>query len=512
MEEQMAVEDTAAKEEVEVEDCSFTVYEIDFDYEFDAPRFFDFSQEELPLGARQAEAWFNSARSYPPSPFVCKLVPKEVILKENIQVSPKSKGREEISAESMDDEDGHNRQISTTQHDNRIMFKNPTEQSTSGLTFHSHTENRPDSKAQFSKKPSFPRSSSLMMPTASHLAKQNHPFRSGHSRSIFEKTSNNSISMNGVENQAAKRQKLEGGLLRKVEGASQLQQNNFVHKLPKREGLVDGNTAHTRPRFTIPREPDLETAHRAQRIRFRPKSSKEAEKVTSAVGGFKALPLNKKVFEAPSWIPKRSTPCLPKFQEFHLKTSERALQHSSTISNSNAPCNQSDKVLHKHANSLLSEFGNRECSRTNTLITSRPDDGESSHCFKALALNKKILESKGDVGVFRNNKKEATVPMEFDFHTGKRSQYNPPVELFSKLSVTSDAQRTANFESKLQPSINRMLKGTKENRWDCSQQGNEIKQTSSKLPLPSGMQQLNAAEGSNGVHIAAGNNWSKNIR
>lgn len=45
----------------------FVAVEIDLDYEFDAVRYFDFSRDESPAEARQAELWFESAKSYPPS-------------------------------------------------------------------------------------------------------------------------------------------------------------------------------------------------------------------------------------------------------------------------------------------------------------------------------------------------------------------------------------------------------------------------------------------------------------
>lgn len=45
----------------------FEVSEVDFDYEFDASRFFDFTRPESSLEAEHAERWFESAPSYPPS-------------------------------------------------------------------------------------------------------------------------------------------------------------------------------------------------------------------------------------------------------------------------------------------------------------------------------------------------------------------------------------------------------------------------------------------------------------
>lgn len=76
-----------------------------------------------------------------------------------------------------------------------------------------------------------------------------------------------------------------------------------------------------------------------------------------------------------------------------------------------------------------------------------------------------IFSSKGDIGVFRNSKRETTVPMvlkrclylsyltcwnknlilyyalismqEFNFHSGKKIQHNPPTDLFSKVNLIS---------------------------------------------------------------------------
>lgn len=54
-------------EEDTIEFTTFTVFEIDLDYEFDAARYFDFSRAESIAEARQAELWFASAATCPPS-------------------------------------------------------------------------------------------------------------------------------------------------------------------------------------------------------------------------------------------------------------------------------------------------------------------------------------------------------------------------------------------------------------------------------------------------------------
>ncbi|XP_073133158.1 protein TPX2-like [Henckelia pumila] len=508
-------EEEEEEEEVVVE-CTFTVYEIDLDYEFDAARFFDFTRLESPLEARQAEVWFHSAGSYPPSPFVANLVPRDEMLMGNICISPKFKGVENMNPrESVSDieEDEEISVVDTNYRDfegktslqigSRTKLQNPSKSLPSG-----YIKSKPHTKLLMT--PSCPRTSTLLKPTASQLAKQNHPLQAGHSRSNMsvEKMDTSSVSTFGIENHAAKRQKLEGGLLRKVVDAEQLQQISFVHKAPKRDGI----TNHTKTRITIPRDPDLETAHRA--LKTRPKTSKEAENgVASTVRRFKARPLNRKILEAPSLLPKRSIPILPNFKEFHLKTSERAMLHKSVVPKFAVPGHQSDKASHKYSTNITADRGNREPERPINMNASRPEVCESSHGFKALPLNKKILTSKGAFGVFRNNKKDTTVPTEFNFHTEKRFNHNPPIELFNKLSLAPETQQTPNHESKLPHSISTSAKGSKENRLACFQKDNEIKKPSkSRLPVLVGMQQIGVEAAKIEVYAASCFNWSNGIR
>lgn len=69
----MGEEEEGVETEMEVEMAEaeegevFVVREIDPDYEYDAPQHFDFAREESAAEAREAELWFESAGSYPPS-------------------------------------------------------------------------------------------------------------------------------------------------------------------------------------------------------------------------------------------------------------------------------------------------------------------------------------------------------------------------------------------------------------------------------------------------------------
>ncbi|KAL1547534.1 protein TPX2-like isoform X2 [Salvia divinorum] len=504
MEEEMAEH---AANEVEVE-YTFTAYEIDLDYEFDAARFFDFENDESPVEARQAELWFDSAGTYPPSPFVQNLVPREEMLFENINISPKSKGAENMNMSESDsdveagheimamkygdDEEGKDKGTScTVRIDIQQKVQSRPHNVPSGLTLYNHMKStvKVETQRKSSVKPTYIRSSTLMKPTASQLAKQNCPAQAGYSRSnlcVSEKASKSSATGCMVENQAAKRQKLEGGLLRKVDWTVQLQQTTFVHKVPKRDAVLDG-PRHTKPTITIPRDQHLETACRAQRLRS---DSIKDEKETSTVGRFKALPLNRKILKAPSLLPKRSIPHQPTFQEFHLKTSERAALHGSAAFKSTAPSHHSDKGL--HSSNVTKDCGNKVPGRYSTVNTaSRTDSIQSSQCFKALRLNKKILTSKGDLGIFLNIKKETTVPMEFNFQTEKRCHDNPLTGLFNKLSLAASEAQVTNFESRVPCSISTHTKGSKENGWGSFRQGNQIKQPAKlKPPLLEGKKQF----------------------
>ncbi|XP_004511630.1 protein TPX2 isoform X2 [Cicer arietinum] len=439
---------------MEIEHQVFVSDEIDLDYEFDAARFFDFTQQEPLAQARQAELWFQTAATYAPSPFVANHV-----LKEEIAVTttttvhhPKPNVLQHFGSKSVSGS-GKISGLLGGVHQNVAMQP--------GLTFNSKTTGDGlNSKAKFAR---VKRSSTLMKPTASQLAKQNSPAQivgSRFQKVLAHKKEINLANSSEIESQAAKRQKLESGLLCKVGDVKP--QTNFVHKTPKKIVTADQNSGCSKLKITVPREPDLETSHRAQRIR--PKNAAETEFVTVALPKFKARPLNRKILNAPSLpLPKRTTARLPEFQEFHLNTWERAMQHTSTTSSSTLPCNVSAKDLDKHATVSAPQNRTKDLRRPSVTDALNHNGLDCGHNFKARLINKKILSSKGDIGVFHNIKQEITVPMEFNFRTEKRAQHNPPIELFSKLSLTSGAQSTNGSKSKLRPHFKVFRKDSKEN-------------------------------------------------
>ncbi|XP_022737441.1 protein TPX2-like isoform X3 [Durio zibethinus] len=368
------------EEPLEVEEC------FDIKYEFDAQQWFDFNQLETEWEAKEAELWFQSAGSYPPSPFAIKL-----------NWSYDINGDEEFGNGSIDFDDRDNLRAKTN---SRV-------------------------------KPSLSRSSTLMKPTASYLAKQNQS-RAVHSNQLhrrlqksLDRLDDRSAKSSSVtEVIATKRQKLEAGYISKV--AHLKHQALFVHKKPKTALSLDGNSVCAKPKVTIPREPELQTARRAQRHRSNVKPESD-ENAKSNVHFFKALPLNKKILEAPSFpLHKKSLPQPREFQLFHLRTSERARQHAS---------NNAMKLPNYVSTSRKENTGLiRSFNSGNAL---KEEKSEAVNKFKACPLNKKIISSKGENGI-PLNMKETTATIEFKFLRDRRLPDEPPIELFNKLSVSSE--------------------------------------------------------------------------
>ncbi|XP_039063343.1 protein TPX2-like [Hibiscus syriacus] len=232
-----------------------------------------------------------------------------------------------------------------------------------------------------------------MKPTASYLAKQNQSrmVLSNQFQKSLQKPAdrfNKSLSCN--EDDATKRQKLEEGYLFKA--AHLKHQSKFV--LKKLQTVQSLDSVHIKPKVTIPREPELKTAIRAQRHRSKDKAESDGN-AKSNVPLFKALPLNRKILAAPSLpLPKKSLPQPPEFQVFHLRTSERAKQHA---------YNTAMKVAMYVSTSRNENTSLRNFKSINSL---KEEKHEAVNKSKACSPNKKVTSSKG---VLQNmNKKTAT--------------------------------------------------------------------------------------------------------
>ncbi|KAK8648100.1 hypothetical protein V6N13_128862 [Hibiscus sabdariffa] len=197
-------------------------------------------------------------------------------------------------------------------------------------------------------------------------------------------------------------------------------------------------------KLTTPKEPEFETAQRMRPVRVKSAAELE-EEMMAKILKFKARPLNKKIFEA-SPLPslRRSTPKPPEFQEFHLETMARASKNEerSAVASTEVFClnNQWKPHLTEPKSPVLQTSLRAKPPKVKSSIELEQEELENAPKFKARPLNKKIFESKGELGIFCNAKKQVTIPQEFHFATHERIPLPVAVaDLFDKLSLNSES-------------------------------------------------------------------------
>ncbi|XP_004506281.1 uncharacterized protein [Cicer arietinum] len=343
--------------EIEVEDSSLCLDDdIDVNYEYDAPRFFDFTKQENIFDDCEAEHWFEFAQSYPPSPFLIKLRLGNHAMK-NKQVSTMedndSRGDENCNETTQDTLDGKKKSVRKSSSSKSKVF-------------------------------------TFMKPTASHLAKLKNPTEVQTPQQFRRNQEKNASS---IDCQLTKRQKLEAGYLRK--GAHLKHQTILTHKKTEEVVPTDVNLA-SKPNVTVPKEPNLQTAVRAQRHKTKT-NAESSEHAKSSFEVFTSRPSSKKG---------------------HGSLNNNSISNSETRRNTSVGSRQ-------------------EKCRLNSKLQGKIDD--------------KKLSRKGERSVFRNIKVFPLEPNE------KRFLDEPPTELFSKLNLTSEAKQTAKSQPKEQ-SISKSLK------------------------------------------------------
>ncbi|KAK4358245.1 hypothetical protein RND71_023855 [Anisodus tanguticus] len=363
-------------------ECLDELEEIELEYEFDAAWFYDFCRPETFSEAAEAERWFETAGNYPPSPLIVKLN----LVKEAAAECSRDPSRLREMQTTISSSNASNIHIGSS----ISPYKPKTEET---LSVGRMAKEIPKAKLK-----SEPRGSTLMKPTASHLAKlrsQNPPSK------IDERSSwNSSVSYNA----ATKRQKLESGYLRKV---------------------------------TVPRDPQLETMQRAQRRRS--KNDSEASDHAKAKGQpSKAQPLNTKILKAPVLSPHpKTTLRLPEFHVFKLKTMVRASRNSSA------------NVGHYCLVYLLSNSQNAKSAAHCTSVDfKRPNSqnavkqGNSVTLLKSKALRcNKIFPSSEDTRICKKIGERSTPSMNSKSTVDKRLPVHPPVDLFNKRCIRKPNQR-----------------------------------------------------------------------
>eukprot|EP01018_Ginkgo_biloba_P001561 Gb_27943 [translate_table: standard] len=267
-----------------------------------------------------------------------------------------------------------------------------------------------------------------------------------------------------------------------------------------------------KPKLTRPKPPELETAQRVRPIRFRCPQGEElshdrrrdAGKDTEVQGSSieqKSQCGDRLVFfiilEAPSLpLLQKRAPQLPQFQEFHLKTMERAIQHSGAAS----LVSSTDSVVIPEKQQCKSgpgvSFTEPRPPHLETALRARPpkvktsvellqEELEKVPKFKARPLNKKIFCSRGDLGILHIHKRQVTTPTEFHFATNERiHKPSPPVELFRKLSLNSKHPDPGPQPTRIQPFhlLTEDRGAEKEKRFELLLLENERREQEARIP------------------------------
>ncbi|KAF5744090.1 protein TPX2 isoform X2 [Tripterygium wilfordii] len=526
---------------------------IDETYEFSAPRFFDFVKGETNEDTRKAELWFDNALSYAPSPFMSRIkttrrsvkvdtlcdfseadqmqkvsessdaaateYPSEIKLQSNDKTT-ESKGEEVIRKEPKEENEKNlDVEISAVKEVacvGECKGEAANEKINSGGQVGTEactprptvTSRKGELQATDSKKHQTARKIASLVQNPSALkaktqlqSKVKSAKTSSVTRDTNGKKTTGTPSLLAQDNQAIKRQKLEGGRSRQILTVKPPQ--NLPHKsklgltssslglcyavgnkmnkedrkvyvrepaapfvsmaemmqkfqsstrdlsLPYTNRFLShddtGSVIQSKPTLSLtrPKEPELETAQRIRLVKVKSTAELE-EEMMAKIPKFKARPLNKKILEAPTLpVLPRSTPQPTQFQEFHFMRMSKAKDKEETASVASSRLSHQTNQWKPHQKDPKSPV-------LQTSLRARPPKVKSSFeleqeelekvpKFKARPLNKKIFESKGEMGIFCNEKKHVTIPQEFHFATNERI---PPAaavnDLFDKLSLNSE--------------------------------------------------------------------------
>ncbi|KAJ1257786.1 hypothetical protein BS78_10G022800 [Paspalum vaginatum] len=381
-------------------------FQVDLDYEFDAPTWFDLARDEAPAASAAAQAWFASAPSYPPSPLIAKMLAEDLGFQ---------------TFRSIADTDAAH--CSTASHECSSVAEQKTHWVEGQRPCNGASKHTRQLVCRTTMKPTSLRGSTLMKPTASQLARQNRQLEAKKltqsKKSIGVRSEGSTISSNDCTYQSAKRQRLENGHLNKA--AATANQHEFIHKNHEKNGMnhtLDRPTGLPKLRVTIPREPELATKLRAERSRV-----------------LRSVPTNSKQLNQ-GVAPSAST-----VQAVSTKKVVQPLRGSG---------HQHSSKHHDGFRPNVAAWKSKPERHLNNNVDQKPEDCRGDlFKFKARPLDRKILASKGDVGVFRCAKRNTTVPKEFNLSKGRKGNPAPLSELFNKLSLTAGAHQRHGVEHQI---------------------------------------------------------------
>ncbi|KAL9457807.1 hypothetical protein AB3S75_006789 [Citrus x aurantiifolia] len=524
-----------------------TMAMIDEAYEFSAPRFFDFTKEESEEEMQKAELWFESALSYAPSPFMPRIKaersfkveslcnfseaadqiqkasessdststdcskemkhPSELVSAETrkVEVTPSVATEEKsghlLSADKDTTSEEHIGDSRCTQDNGSVIIEPVDGDKEKGKASAQVGSEVCTPKSMINsgkgvtdaKKQQTAKKIASLIKNPSALKPKNQLQSSQAKRDAIMKKMAGTPTNFALENQAIKRQKLDGGRSRQIlnvkpqilphksklglaNNSSSLCTSTAKTRRDERKVYVrerepaapfvsmaemmqkfnsstrdlslpqNTSLSHGKPKLTLtrPKEPELETSQRVRSVRVKSTAELE-EEMMAKIPKFKARPLNKKILEAPMLpaVP-RSAPQPPEFREFHLETMARANQHAETSSVASTEVSRQENqwkpwCLTEPKSPVLQTLLRARPPKVKSSAELEQEELEKAPKFKARPLNRKIFESKGELGISCTEKKHATRPQEFHFSINERIPLPSSIfESFEKLSLNSE--------------------------------------------------------------------------
>ncbi|KAK1309026.1 Protein TPX2 [Acorus calamus] len=368
--------------------AEMNVFQIDEAYEFSAPHFFDFINGETEEDVKKAEHWFVTALTYPQSPFMPKIKGSRSVQVESVMCDFEDVAETQVQVVGMISTGNGERHV---EHDESMKVETSSfeiEEVGNEIAQEVITHSLKTKILITGKGPAVAAQSILKNLTAKKTVKLNSKQSALKPNNLMPmvrgKREIEPISQIG----AHKRQKLEDGKTH-AQVAPYVSMAEIVNKFQSNTRELFQNKSHSqderssivrRSKLTLtrPKEPKLVTAERVRSVKL--KSSAEIEdEMLAKIPKFKARPMNKKILEAPSLpAPPRSIPRPPEFQEFHLKTLERANQHE-----------KQGQQCNKLVQSKLPRLETMLRARPPTSAEIELEELEKMPKFKARPLNKK---------------------------------------------------------------------------------------------------------------------------
>ncbi|KAL1199596.1 Protein TPX2 [Cardamine amara subsp. amara] len=381
---------------------------IDEGYEFTAPQWYDFFLNGETKGdKKRSEIWFESALSYAPSPSIFRI-----------------KARRSFKVESMcsfNEEEEEDKSLKATKESfEQVAVSSNLTKKEEECSFKESNKNNKDVKEHHS----------FIDDVTDEQEDNKENIPPSQTDEFFTPKS---VLMNTKKYQSSTKNRSALRPIKPLQSSQAIHNNQSIIKRETKVKNIAGTSNLVQENQAIKRQ-KLDDGGRSKQI-LNPKLATLPHKTKQGL-------VNTSFNICPSVTKKTRT---ENRKEFHLETMARASQHaetSSVVSTEMSKHNDWRPHLTEPKSPLLQTTLRARPFNTKTSTEIEQEELQKVPKFRARPYNKKIFESKGEMGIFCNTKKHEIIPQEFHFLTDARiSQPNSVIDLLDKLSLKSDSCR-----------------------------------------------------------------------